>query len=283
MTGSASVEKLQILSGVADPHRVAGPHSPWRPLGALLVDRGLIVADELQAALAEQQRSGRKLGEILVAQSAITGSQLARILAEQVGLSLEPADAPASSLESAALEEAEERETAVEPLAPAWRPLGQVLLARSALSEAELEEALQVQRATGRRLGEIVVQRGYVTTQELVAAVIDQHGLEGEAATNLNAATPNSTFSDELYQVEDHGPAKPRLVFRSEGMLDAIDFAFEYLEAERPTRLRVFRVCGKKREEVWAYDEEAAEEVAEPRDLISVYGFDVVHWRGPRS
>jgi type IV pilus assembly protein PilB len=254
---------------------VAGPHSPWRPLGELLVDRGLIVADELQAALAEQQRSGRKLGEILVAQSSITGSQLARILAEQVGLSLER--------ESAALEEAEERETAVDPLAPAWRPLGQVLLARGALSEAELEDALQVQHVTGRRLGEIVVQRGYVTTQELVAAVIDQHGLEGETASNLVAATPQSTLSDELYQVEDHGLAKPKLVFRSEGMLDAIDFAFEYLEAERPTRLRVFRVCGKKREEVWAYDEQAAEEVAEPQDLISVYGFDVVHWRGPRS
>jgi len=257
--------------------------SPWRPLGQLLVDLGLIVTDELRAALAEQERSGRKLGEILVAQSAVTGSQLTRILVEQVGLSLDPADAPAAESENAADDEAEERRTAVELLAPPWRPLGQVLVERGALSEAELEEALQVQRATARRLGEIVVQRGYVSAQALVAAVIDQHGLEGATAGTTLPATLLPTFPHELYQVEDHDPADPKLVFRSEGMLDAIDFAFEYFEAERPARLRVFRTCGKTREEVWAYDEPPAEQAAKPQDLVDVYGYDVVRWRGPGS
>lgn len=257
--------------------------SLWRPLGELLVDRGLIVADELQAALAEQERSGKKLGEILVAQSAVTGSQLTRILAEQVGLSFDRADPAAAALESAAHEEAEESKTAAEPPASAWRPLGQVLLERGALSKAELEEALRLQRETARRLGEIVIQRGYVSAQELVAAVIDQYGLEGATASTTLAPTPLPTVSHELYQVEDHDPAEPRTVFRSEGMLDAIDFAFEYLEAERPTRLLVFRTCGKKREEVWAYDEQAAEHAAKPQHLLDVYGYDVVRWRGPGS
>jgi hypothetical protein len=249
------------------------PHkdSPWRPLGELLVDRGLIVADELQAALVEQERSGRKLGEILVEQSAVTRSQLTRILAEQVGLTLGPAETP--------LVDVDAHETRCDPIDPAWRPLGQVLLDRGALTTAELEEALELQRSTARRLGEIVVQRGYATTQELVAAVIDQHGLDGETA-----GTPAATLSsgsDEVYQVEVHDSEEPKVVFRTEGMLDAIDFAFEYLEAEHPDRLRVFRTCGKRREEVWTYDEADAE--AEPEHLIDVYGYDVVHWRSPGS
>ena len=260
--------------------RVSRTASLWRPLGQLLVERGLILADELQAALAEQGRSGKKLGEILVAQAAVTQSQLTRILAEQVGLSVRPGPTGAAS-EGAAPEETEEGAASAEPLDPAWRPLGEVLLEREALSEAELQDALRLQRETGRRLGEILVQRGYVSAQELVAAVIDQHGLDGVLATTTLAPTPLRTASHELYQVEDHDSDAPRIVFRSEGMLDAIDFAFEYLEAERPTRLLVFRTRGKKRDEVWAYDEQAAEHAGRPPDLIDVYGYDVVRWRGP--
>ena len=247
--------------------------SLWRPLGELLVDRGLIVADELKAALAEQQRSGKKLGEILVAQAAVTPSQLTRILAEQMGL----------SLERTAHEETEEAREAVEPPASAWRPLGEVLLEREALPEAELEDALRLQRETGRRLGEVLVHYGYVSARELVAAVMDQHGLGDLTATRALAPTLLPTTSHELYQVEDHDPPGPRVVFRSEGMLDAIDFAFEYLEAQRPARLLVFRTCGKKREEVWAYDEQAAEDAVTPQQLVDVFGFDVVRWRGPSS
>jgi chorismate-pyruvate lyase len=257
--------------------------SLWRPLGELLVGRGLIVADELHAALAEQERSGKKLGEILVAQEAVTRSQLTRILAEQVGLRLDRADGAAVAFGTAALtKESEKRGAAVEAPAQGWRPLGEVLLEHGALSEAELAEALRLQRETARRLGEIVVERGYVSAQELVAAVIDQHGLEGATAATTLAARPLPTTSHELYQVEDHDPAQPLVVFRSEGMLDAIDFAFEYLEAERPARLLVFRTCGKKREEVWAYDEQAAD-AATPRHLLDVFGYDVVRWQGPRG
>jgi hypothetical protein len=64
---------------------------------------------------------------------------------------------------------------------------------------------------------------------------------------------------------------------------DAIDFAFEYLEAQRPARLLVFRTYGKKREEVWAYDEQEADHAATPQELVDVFGFDVVRWRGPSS
>ena len=246
---------------------------PWRPLGELLVERGFIVPRELEAALAEQERTGRKLGEILVSHGAITGSQLTRVLVEQAGLRVEdsgdetaPPDAPSESHASEG-----------EP----WRPLGRVLVDRGALGEAELQEALQAQRDNGRRLGEILVERGYVTAQALVSAVIEQHGLEEETPTTAVVATPRAA-GEETYQVEDHGAEETRVVFRSEAFLDAVDFAFEYLEAESPERLRIFRILGRKREEVWTYgagDGGPTEE--RPRDLMDVYGYDVMNWRAP--
>lgn len=240
---------------------------PWRPLGERLVERGFIVASELEAALAEQQRTGRKLGELLVTHGALTGSQLTRVLVEEAGLRLED-----SAPEAAPVETRAEGEP--------WRPLGRVLVDRGAIAEAELEEALLLQRESGRRLGEILVERGYVTAQALVSAVIDQHGLEEETPTGAVVAAASS--GEETYQVEDHGSDEARVVFRSGAFLDAVDFAFEYLEAESPERLRIFRILGRKREEVWSYGPEtAAETEGEPHDLLEVYGYDVLRWRGP--
>jgi hypothetical protein len=245
---------------------------PWRPLGEHLVERGFIVPRELETALAEQERTGRKLGEILVSRGALTSAQLTRVLLEQAGLRLEPEPAEAEPATPDAPSEGREG-------AP-WRPLGRVLVDRGVLGETELEEALHVQRESGRRLGEILVERGYVTAQALVSAVISQHGLEEETPTA--AVVAPRAAGEETYQVEDHGSEEARVVFRSEAFLDAVDFAFEYLEAESPERLRIFRVLGRKREEVWTYGPETAAETEEqPRDLLDVYGYDVMNWRGP--
>ena len=133
-----------------------------------------------------------------------------------------------------------------------------------------------------RPLGEHLVERGYVTAQALGSAVIDQHGLEEEtpAAAAVVAAPPSG--HDETYQVEDHSSEEARVVFRTSAFLDAVDFAFEYLEAESPERLRIFRILGRKREEVWTYGPEtAAETEQQPHDLLDVYGYDVMNWRGP--
>ena len=46
---------------------------PWRPLGLLLVDKGLMTSNELELALAEQRRTGRLLGQILVGKPGLDG------------------------------------------------------------------------------------------------------------------------------------------------------------------------------------------------------------------
>ena len=64
----------------------ASPHG--RLLGDLLIERGLIVPEDLEQALKTQQETGRKLGEVLVEQGCVTASALARALAEQYGVDL---------------------------------------------------------------------------------------------------------------------------------------------------------------------------------------------------
>jgi hypothetical protein len=60
----------------------------WRPLGELLVGKGLVTEDELELALAEQAESGRLLGAILVERGFVSGPALAVALAEQYGVEL---------------------------------------------------------------------------------------------------------------------------------------------------------------------------------------------------
>ena len=60
----------------------------WRPLGELLLEKGLVTPDELELALAEQNETGRLLGAILVDRGYVSGPALAVALAEQYGVEL---------------------------------------------------------------------------------------------------------------------------------------------------------------------------------------------------
>ncbi len=54
-------------------------------IGEMMVERGLIRADDLAAALEGQQTSGRRIGELLVQRGALSSIQLTQILAERAG------------------------------------------------------------------------------------------------------------------------------------------------------------------------------------------------------
>jgi len=55
-------------------------------LGELLLARGLLLQEELAAALAEQQRTAERLGALLVRQGVLTEHELLPVLAEQLGV-----------------------------------------------------------------------------------------------------------------------------------------------------------------------------------------------------
>lgn len=63
-------------------------HITWRPLGRLLVERGLLSGDELEQALAKQQETAQRLGETIVKLGFVSGPELASALAAQYGIEL---------------------------------------------------------------------------------------------------------------------------------------------------------------------------------------------------
>jgi hypothetical protein len=61
---------------------------PWRPLGRLLVERGLLTDDELELALVKQEQTGKRLGETIVECGFVSGPELSNALASQYGIEL---------------------------------------------------------------------------------------------------------------------------------------------------------------------------------------------------
>jgi hypothetical protein len=56
-----------------------------RPLGAVLLDEGLLTADQLRRALAEQEQVGRPLGQVIVELGFASAPAIALALADQKG------------------------------------------------------------------------------------------------------------------------------------------------------------------------------------------------------
>jgi hypothetical protein len=59
-----------------------------------------------------------------------------------------------------------------------WRQLGALLVDEQLLTDPELELALDEQRRTGRLLGQIVVDRGYLSAFSLARVLSAQHGVD---------------------------------------------------------------------------------------------------------
>jgi peptidoglycan hydrolase CwlO-like protein len=66
----------------------------------------------------------------------------------------------------------------VEAARIAWRPLGRLLVEQGLLTDDELERALVLQQATGKRLGETIVELGFVSGPDLASALATQYGIE---------------------------------------------------------------------------------------------------------
>ena len=64
--------------------------------------------------------------------------------------------------------------------AHSWKPLGELLLHKALVTADELDRALTEQEQTGRLLGAILVERGYVSGPALAVALAEQYGVELE-------------------------------------------------------------------------------------------------------
>jgi hypothetical protein len=252
---------------------------PWRQLGALLVDEGLLTDGELEQALAEQARSGRLLGQILVSNGYLSAFSLARVLSEQHGVLLQSRASHVSLADPPELGEA-----AAQSDAP-WQPLGKLLIDRGFLRPLQLEEALQAQRSGHGRLGEILVTRGMLTARQLAEALSEQQGVELDAARELEltATIKPASATEPTYKVYEltfePGFQRRTELYESPNFLEAADYAFELVEQHEPEALEIHRTHGAAQETVWSYSaSRAAAAQAVRRDLVETFGFDPVRW-----
>jgi len=248
---------------------------PWRPLGTLLADEGLLTQRELEAALEEQERCRRPLGQILVDGGYLSGWTLTRMLAQQHGVDFHTT-----------------RELDASPSVgtTTWRPLGRLLVEAGFLTTAELRDALAEQHRDGRRLGEVLIARGTLTPQALARALAAQQGVELEAidgSETFEAAIRPTAVGEPVYKVREVPREEGRtgsVLYETANFLEAADFAFEFVEANEPFALEIERVEGDRRESVWSYSEDRANQAAAARqDLVETYGFDPISWNPRRN
>ncbi len=141
-----------------------------RLIGAILVEKNLITGEQLERALQLQAETGERLGEIVVAEFGVPRLELASVLAEQWA-ELEKAEREAAKV-------VERPVAPVEPLTPAEaqirRPLGEIFVELGFISSDQLDAALDTQRESGARIGEILVEQGSLTRLDLASALAEQ-------------------------------------------------------------------------------------------------------------
>jgi len=243
---------------------------PWRQLGALLTDEGLLTETELELALDEQRRTGRLLGQIVVDRSYVSAFSLARVLSAQHGVDLRSAQEPEPELEPQLV-----------AVPTAWRPLGRMLVEDGLVTQTQLAEALLEQEESNRRLGEILIERGALSGEALARALSEQHGLElsGDLETSLKPA-PAAEPVYRVYKVTFRQGFQDRTTMcEYTSFLEAADYAMEYVQNYSPEALEIERIDGDEQETVWTYSESraAAAEIAR-KDLVDTFGFDPTRW-----
>ncbi len=154
-------ERVDALAGAIDSCVTSGELEVVVDLtaAATVGSRGLEVLLDAQAALA------RPGGELRIAGANASVREVLRITGadRQIGL-IEPDGAEASAEPAPARPDARRR-------------IGEILRDRGALSEETIEEALRLQKATGRRLVEIVLEKGWAPEGEVLAALAEQLGV----------------------------------------------------------------------------------------------------------
>ncbi|MGH2922388.1 MAG: hypothetical protein ACRDKU_10010 [Gaiellaceae bacterium] len=256
---------------------------PWRPLGTLLVDEGLMSAGDVEHALAEQRRTGRLLGEIVVFRGYVSGVALARVLAKQHGVELRGAPGAPDPTPQAA------RPTAFEQ-GQTWRPLGKLLIERGFVTAGALGEALRAQaERPDRRLGEILVERGALSGRGLALALAEQHGVRverNEFDHDFEDIAPSAQDGPrfEVWDVAYEPEYERRSVlYETTNLLEAADFACELVDRQKPEALEIRRRTGSAAETVWTYSDRRAAEVSASRTrAVDRLGFDPVRWNVSR-
>jgi len=125
-----------------------------RPLGQVLLDGGFATPSDLDRALEERARTNDLLEEIVLRLGIIDPWELESILSIQGDLTT--------------------IEGAIQAAVGTRKLLGELLLDARRITADQLEQALREQEKTGEKLGEILVRRGLLTDAERDAVLVFQ-------------------------------------------------------------------------------------------------------------
>ncbi|HXQ87595.1 MAG TPA: hypothetical protein VN746_13045, partial [Gaiella sp.] len=133
-----------------------------------------------------------------------TGQQLGQVLVERFGVSRKElasvvADQWAKLGGSSGPEDS-----------ASWRRLGDIFVERGFVTQEELDEALERQRQTGERLGEALVAQGVISKFELAGALAEQMAVLGDPDAEVAAGNgqPEGTVH-QLHGRDDAEQAPP--------------------------------------------------------------------------
>jgi hypothetical protein len=236
-------------------------------LGRLLVERGVINQEQLDAALATQRSEGGMLGEILTSRGWVTPLSIAAALAKQ------KADEPGDASPAHASRPGRGSN---------WKPLGTLLVERGFIGDVQLKQALAIQGDGGGFLGEILVERGWLSAADLVLALAAQLGLDFDVKRAIERPNdpvilPSDRPAAHFEVIEEAG-GEPEVLKTAATFMEATDFVFdEVLWQREPGNLQIVRDDAGMREIVWSFRPgEAATHSGD--DMMSVFGYAVGHW-----
>jgi Type II secretory pathway, ATPase PulE/Tfp pilus assembly pathway, ATPase PilB len=168
--------------------------SDGTPLGALLMREGFLTEAQLDAALADQARSGKQLGRILIESGTISETDLVRTLAKQVGLDyFDLADATIDPSAVSLVSEAIARR--YQAIAVGWED-GKLIVAMADPSNVFALD--DIRAITGHEVKTVVA-----TPTELAATIDRYFRLDTEVDTVAQAAADEFSESEDLSSVSE--------------------------------------------------------------------------------
>jgi type IV pilus assembly protein PilB len=209
--------------------------SEGNQLGALLVQGGLLTREALDAALTEQDRSGRSLGRILIESGSVTEADLVATLARQIGLDfVDLADYPIDPTATALVSDSLARRYQALPIG--WED-GRLLVAMSDPSNVFAID--DIRTITGANVKTVVATR-----QSVQDAIDKHHRLDSDAENITAAAASEFEAEDDLSNirevVEDAPIVKLVNVLITQAVTDrASDIHIEPTERDVRVRYRI--------------------------------------------
>lgn len=109
-----------------------------QPIGELLLSAGRIRSNDIEDALSEQAKTSERIGQIFLKRGLVTASELDAVLEFQRCQRMPPGEAVSSCR------------------------LGEILVASGRITKDQLQDALAKHKDSGKKIGEVLVEAGYV-------------------------------------------------------------------------------------------------------------------------